>query len=95
MKNKIRLWHDYVVGFSGLKKLLMLIEGFIDHDPNGKYLECLYIVAIKKNKMNMEIPFLAVSNETDDVEFLLGIYLFIPKNNEAIYELISNFMLMC
>ena len=78
-----RLWSDFIVDYQGLLTLLDVIENLRRTGDFDDCLKSIYILAVAKPDQPEDIPMDPASRLPDPVNFGIGLYSMIPRNNEA------------
>jgi len=78
-----RLWSDFLVDYHGLSVLVDVIENLRRSGDFDDCLKSIYILAIAKSGQSIKLPLEASSGFSDPVNFGIGLYSMIPRNDKA------------
>jgi hypothetical protein len=76
-------WADYVLDLPALQQFLCRLEALRASPVTGRFLECIYVVGIRRRAARFSFVFEASGRRPDDIEFLLGIYYMLPPGESA------------
>jgi FAD/FMN-containing dehydrogenase len=77
-----KLWTDYVLDLDGLRSVLRFLRAAKRLFPARDYLECLYVVGIKRLPDRCTFAFEGSGHRSSAMEYLLGVYFMFPRGDD-------------